>query len=73
MKTPALAAILLLAVALSAGCTHMDGFVKEVRFNKDGDLVIQKCDAKIYWNFYFVVWADGDCREEVKPKPAKHS
>jgi len=49
----------------------MDNIVKEVRFNKDGDLVVLKCDAKIFWNFYFVAWGEGDCREEVKPKPAK--
>jgi hypothetical protein len=61
----------LIALSTLVGCTHMDNIVKEVRFNKDGDLVVLKCDAKIFWNFYFVAWGEGDCREEVKPKPAK--
>ena len=61
----------LLCAVMLVGCTHMDGIVKEIKFNKEGDLVLTKCDEKIYWNLYFVAWGEGDCREEVKSKPAK--
>ena len=53
-----------------AACSHMEGVVKEVRLNQDGNLVITKCDEKLYWNFYFVVWGESNCREEVKPRPS---
>ncbi len=58
---------------LMLGCTHMDRIVTEVRFNETGDLVLTKCDAQIYWNFYFVAWGKGDCSEEVKRKPPQNS
>jgi len=60
----------LLVLVLSAGCTHIDGVVKQVQFNKDGDLVLTKCDEKLYWNIYFTAWGEDNCREEVKPRPA---
>ena len=60
-----------LACFILSGCTHMDGVVKQVQFNKDGDLVITKCDEKLYWNFYFTAWGEENCRDEVKPKPSK--
>ncbi|HLC10568.1 MAG TPA: hypothetical protein VJL56_01850 [Candidatus Bathyarchaeia archaeon] len=61
----------LLAFLIVTGCTHMDGVVKQVQFNKDGDLVITKCDEKLYWNFYFVAWGEVNCREEVKHRLSK--
>lgn len=48
----------------------MDDIVTQVKYNQDGDLVVTKCDEKIYWNFYFIAWGEGDCREEIKKKPA---
>ena len=60
----------LLFLVLSTGCTHMDGVVKQVQFNKDGDLVLTKCDEKFYWDLYFTVWGEANCREEVRPRPA---
>ncbi|MCX5725186.1 MAG: hypothetical protein NTX84_11885 [Nitrospirae bacterium] len=63
--------VALMTFVAVTGCSHMDGVVREISFNKDGDLVVRKCDEKIYWDFYFIVWGEGDCREEVKPAPVK--
>jgi len=60
----------LLVTLFLAGCSHMEGVVKEIKINKDGDLVIRKCDEKLYWNLYFIVWGEINCREEVKPRPS---
>ncbi len=62
--------LVLLTLLVSTGCTHMDGVVKQVQFNKDGDLVITKCDEKLYWDFYFTAWGEDNCRDEVKTRPA---
>ena len=68
-----LMSLTLLVGLMAAGCTHMDGVIKEIKFNKDGDLVLIKCDEKVYWNLYFVAWGEDNCREDVKVKPSKSS
>jgi hypothetical protein len=58
----------LILACLLTGCTHMGGVVTHVSFNNDGDLVLRKCDALLYWNLVFAIWGEANCREEVKAK-----
>ena len=53
-------------VALIVGCSHMPGIVKDVSWDKDGNLVIRKCDHRHLWVLYVVVWEETNCREEVR-------
>lgn len=57
-----------IAVSLSA-CTHMDGVVKDIKLNKEGDLIVTKCDEMIMWNAIFVIGSETNCRTETKPRP----
>jgi predicted small secreted protein len=59
----------LMATFLSA-CTHMDGVVKDIKLNKEGDLIVTKCDEMISWNVIFVIGSETNCRTEVKPRPS---
>jgi len=60
---------LCIAVFLSA-CTHMDGVVKDIQLNKEGDLIVTKCDEMITWNLVFVIGSETNCRTETKPRPS---
>ena len=60
---------LCIAVFLSA-CTHMDGVVKDIQLNKEGDLIVTKCDEMITWNLVFAIGSETNCRTETKPRPS---
>jgi hypothetical protein len=60
---------LCITVFLSA-CTHMDGVVKDIQLNKEGDLIVTKCDEMINWNLVFVIGSETNCRTETKPRPS---
>ena len=55
-----------MVVGLIAGCSHMPGVVKDVNWDKDGNLVLRKCDERHIWAFIFVVWEETNCREEIR-------
>lgn len=60
---------LCITILLSA-CTHMDGVVKDIKLNKEGDLIVTKCDEMISWNLIFVLGSETNCRTETKPRPS---
>ena len=62
-------ASLFMTTFLSA-CTHMDGVVKDIKLNKDGELIVTKCDEMISWNIIFVIGSETNCRTETKPRPS---
>ena len=64
MKRLLLALIAL--VSLVIGCSHMPGVIKDVNWDRDGNLVVRKCDERHVWAFLFLVWEETNCREEVK-------
>lgn len=51
------------------GCSRIDGVVKDIRLNDQGDLLVTKCDEKIVWNFLFLAGSEANCRDEIKPAP----
>jgi hypothetical protein len=60
---------LCITVFLSA-CTHMGGVVKDIQLTKEGNLIVTKCDEMIFWNLYFVIGSETNCRTETKPRPS---
>ena len=48
----------------------MDGVVKDIQLNKEGDLIVTKCDEMITWNLVFVIGSETNCRTETKPRPS---
>ena len=53
-------------MALAAGCSHMPGIVKDVNWDKDGNLILRKCDHRHLWVVYFIAWEETNCREELR-------
>jgi hypothetical protein len=48
------------------GCSHMPGVVKDVNWDKDGNLQLTKCDETHYWILYFLLWGETNCRQELR-------
>ena len=69
-KLGATALIILYITVFLSACTHMDGVVKDIQLNKEGDLIVMKCDEMIYWNLAFVIGSETNCRTEIKPRPS---
>lgn len=61
-----LLAILALLLLVMPACSHMPGTVKDVNWDRDGNLVVRKCDQRHDWAFLFLVWEETNCREEIK-------
>ena len=57
--------VFVLTVTL-VGCTHMPGVVKDINWDKDGNLRLTKCDQSHYWILYILIWGETNCREEVR-------
>jgi hypothetical protein len=51
---------------LLSACSHMPGTVKDVSWDRDGNLIVRKCDQRHNWAYLFLVWEETNCREEVK-------
>jgi hypothetical protein len=60
--------VMAMPLFLSLGCSHMPGTVKDVSWDREGNLVVRKCDERHNWAFYFIVWEETNCREEVKKR-----
>ena len=58
--------VLIALVGLAAGCSHMPGVVKDVNWDKDGNLIVRKCDERHNWVWMFLVWEESNCREEIR-------
>lgn len=53
-------------LSLASACSHMPGTVKDVNWDRDGSLIVRKCDERHVWAFLFIVWEETNCREEYK-------
>ena len=69
-KLGAISLISLCITVFLSACTHMDGVVKDIKLTKEGDLIVTKCDEMIFWNLYFVIGSEANCRTERKPRPS---
>lgn len=54
------------ALLLTAGCVNSASVVKDVNWDKDGNLVLKKCEERNQSYLYFSVWQETNCRNETR-------